>query len=481
VTVAFAPPDNLLPDGSAPERRKARRSIGSCEAIRLPLAPSLERRRLQVYLVLLVADAVAIFAAYALVGYLYFGDWTEPGVMLQAQLLLPIYWTVAISNRAYAVDSALSVPIGARRSVIAVLAAAAIVVFLVFFLKSSQNFSRVISAFGPLAAIGTLLVARDQLVRFAHWRCGATAVNQLLLMDGGRRLDLPHSYVLDAREHGLVPDIGDPHALNRIGLFLTNMDRVIVSCAPERRSAWALVLKGVNVQAEIVDDEVVSLGAVGARRTADYGALIIAKGPLGLRNRLLKRGLDLGLALTALVLLAPLLALVALAIWLEDRGPVLFVQRRLGRGNRFFKIYKFRSMSGGQGDRAGDRSASRNDPRVTRVGRLIRATSIDELPQLVNVIKGEMSLVGPRPHALGSQAGDKLFWEIDQRYWQRHSLKPGLTGLAQVRGYRGATEHEADLTERLQSDLEYLDGWTIWRDIAILAGTARVMVHRNAF
>lgn len=430
---------------------------------------------------LLVADALAILAAYAAVGFLYFGDWGDPGVMRQAQLLIPLYWTVAILNGAYAVDSALSVAVGARRSIVAILAAAAILVFLVFFLRSSQNFSRVISGFGPLAAVGALLVARDQLVRFARWRCGPTAVNQLLLMDGGRRLDLPHCYVLDAQAHDLNPDIGDPHALNRIGLFLTNMDRVIVSCAPERRSDWALVLKGVNVQAEIVDDEVVTLGAVGARRTADYGALIIANGPLGLRNRVLKRGLDLAVALTGLVLLSPLLALVALAIWLEDRGPVFFVQRRLGRGNRFFAIYKFRSMSIANGDRSGNRSTGRDDDRVTRVGRRIRATSIDELPQLINIIQGEMSLVGPRPHALGSQAGDKLFWEIDRRYWQRHALKPGLTGLAQVRGFRGATEREVDLTERLQSDLEYLDGWTIWRDIAILAGTVRVMVHRNAF
>ena len=477
MTIAFAVPEQLRVERRNARRGGARRG----ETVRLPLAPSLERRRLQVYLALLVADALAILAAYVFVGFVYFGNWADPGVLLQAQLLIPIYWTVAISNGAYAADSALSATIGARRCIVAMLAAAAIVVFLVFFLKSSENFSRVISAFGPLAAVGALSMTRDQLVRLARWRCGPTAVNQLLLMDGGRRLELPHSYVLDAREYDLVPDVGDPHALNRIGLFLTNMDRVIVSCAPERRGDWALVLKGVNVQAEIVDDEVVTLGAVGARRTADYGALIIAKGPLGLRNRLLKRGLDLALALTALVLLAPLLALVALAVKLEDRGPVLFVQRRLGRGNRFFAIYKFRSMRNADGDRAGDRSTVRDDDRVTRVGRLIRATSIDELPQLINVIKGEMSLVGPRPHALGSQAGDKLFWEIDQRYWQRHSLKPGLTGLAQVRGFRGATEFEEDLTERLQSDLEYLDGWTIWRDIAILAGTVRVMVHRNAF
>lgn len=92
-----------------------------------------------------------------------------------------------------------------------------------------------------------------------------------------------------------------------------------------------------------------------------------------------------------------------------------------------------------------------------------------------------MSLVGPRPHAIGSLAGDKLFWEVDQRYWHRHSLRPGLTGLAQIRGLRGATEQESDLSGRLQADLEYLAGWTIWRDIRILFGTARVLVHDKAY
>ena len=153
----------------------------------------------------------------------------------------------------------------------------------------------------------------------------------------------------------------------------------------------------------------------------------------------------------------------------------------MGRGNRFFAIIKFRSMQREQQDRSGDRSTARDDRRITRIGRLIRATSIDELPQLINVIRGEMSLVGPRPHALGSQAGDKLFWEVDQRYWQRHTLKPGITGLAQVRGLRGATDLESDLVQRLQSDLEYLDGWTIWRDVAILAATLRVVVHEKAY
>ncbi|NCU10859.1 MAG: sugar transferase, partial [Sphingomonadaceae bacterium] len=126
-------------------------------------------------------------------------------------------------------------------------------------------------------------------------------------------------------------------------------------------------------------------------------------------------------------------------------------------------------------------SASREDNRITRIGRLIRRTSIDELPQIFNVLKGDMSIVGPRPHALGSQAGQKLFWEVDDRYWTRHALKPGLTGLAQVRGFRGATDREADLANRLDSDLEYLGSWSLWHDMRIVLETLRVLVHARAF
>ncbi|MEG3178947.1 sugar transferase, partial [Sphingomonas sp. RB3P16] len=132
-------------------------------------------------------------------------------------------------------------------------------------------------------------------------------------------------------------------------------------------------------------------------------------------------------------------------------------------------------------DGAGHRSTQREDDRVTKVGRFIRRTSIDELPQILNVLTGEMSIVGPRPHALGSRAADKLFWEVDHRYWHRHATKPGLTGLAQVRGYRGATLIEADLENRLQADLEYLENWSIWRDLKIIVRTFRVLLHRNAY
>jgi polysaccharide biosynthesis protein PslA len=177
-----------------------------------------------------------------------------------------------------------------------------------------------------------------------------------------------------------------------------------------------------------------------------------------------KRLFDLTIALSALLLLIPMLVMIALVIKLETRGPVIFCQDRVGLGNRTFRIFKFRTMQ---------------DMRITRVGRVIRANSMDELPQLINVILGDMSIVGPRPHTLESRAAGKLFWDIDSRYWQRHAARPGLTGLAQIRGYRGATHREADLVNRLQADLEYLDAWSIWRDVRIVFATFRVLVHRN--
>jgi lipopolysaccharide/colanic/teichoic acid biosynthesis glycosyltransferase len=159
----------------------------------------------------------------------------------------------------------------------------------------------------------------------------------------------------------------------------------------------------------------------------------------------------------------------------------LFTQTRIGRSNQMFRIKKFRSMRVDGADSAGHRSTERDDDRITKVGRFIRRTSIDELPQILNVLSGDMSIVGPRPHALGSRAANKLFWEVDGRYWHRHATKPGLTGLAQVRGYRGATLIEADLENRLRADLEYLEKWSIWRDIKITILTFRVLLHRNAF
>lgn len=447
----------------------------------LLLAPSLERRRLQCYLALLIVDCVALLTGFGLFGYLYLGDSGLHGALVQSQMLLPLFLTVALYNGAYSISSLDRATLGVGRALIALGISASAVVFIAFLAKSSTDYSRMFFVGGSVFSAALLVWARVQMRSFVFWRCGATVMNELVINDDGPAIDLPGAIQVSAQAMRLSPNLQDPHALDRIGLVLRHIDRVVVSCPPDRRAAWAMMLKGANVEGEVLDEQVIELGAQGARVAHSQGLLLVSAGPLGLRARAAKRLFDLVLAASALVLLLPLFLVVALAIKLEDGGAVFFVQRRLGRGNRFFDMYKFRSMSEVMADHHGSVSTSKQDIRVTRIGRFIRKTSVDELPQLFNVVLGDMSLVGPRPHAIGSQAGDKLFWEVDMRYWQRHSLKPGLSGLAQIRGFRGATERELDLVNRLQSDLEYLEGWTILRDIKIIVLTLRVLVHDRAF
>jgi len=184
----------------------------------------------------------------------------------------------------------------------------------------------------------------------------------------------------------------------------------------------------------------------------------------------------------ALLLAVPLLLLVAVAIRLDSPGPILFRQPREGFNNRPFHVYKFRSMYHNRSETEEIQQASRGDPRVTRVGRIIRALSIDELPQLLNVLQGTMSLVGPRPHAASTRAGGKLFSDVVLSYAARHKVKPGITGWAQVCGWRGETDTEDKLVKRFEHDLYYIENWSIWFDLYIMLRTGvALVVPRNAF
>jgi lipopolysaccharide/colanic/teichoic acid biosynthesis glycosyltransferase len=430
---------------------------------------------------MMIADIVAIFVSFALTGYVYLAEHGTELSLVLAQLLLPVYLTLALYNGAYSMDTLARPGLSVTRGLTALLVSALGVVFIAFYTKSSGQFSRVHFTLGVLLTGLAMAWGRVQMRAFVRWRCGASVINELVIDDGGPKVDLPGAYHVSAQSFGLKPSLNDPHSLDRIGLVMRHADRVIVSSPPERRADWSIILKGAAVAGEVIDEAVARLSAQGARRAGGQGLLQVSIGPLGMRSRVLKRMFDMVAAGFALLMISPLLVVVALAIKLDDGGPVFFVQRRVGCGNRFFAMYKFRSMTVNQVGQDGHQSASKTDSRVTRVGRLIRSTSIDELPQLINVLKGDMSLVGPRPHAIGSQAGDKLFWEVDTRYWQRHALKPGLTGLAQIRGWRGATDCEADLLGRLDADLEYLDGWSLWRDMRIIFSTFSVLVHDRAF
>jgi lipopolysaccharide/colanic/teichoic acid biosynthesis glycosyltransferase len=286
---------------------------------------------------------------------------------------------------------------------------------------------------------------------------------------------------IDASLCGLNGPLLEPYSLDRLAKLLQGHDSVVVACSPDRREEWTSVLRAMGIRAHILIPELRDVDAISATNPWGWVQATVAEGPMQLRDRIIKRTLDFALAIVSLVLLAPLLALVAVAIKLDSKGPVFFAQARVGQANRMFYVLKFRSMYSKDCDKNGHSSTLRNDPRVTRVGQFIRRTSLDELPQIINVLRGEMSFVGPRPHALGSKAGEELFWNLDERYWRRHLLPPGITGLAQVRGFRGATPVPEDLLDRLSADLEYIRGWSVLRDFAIIFRTLRVLLHRNAY
>jgi lipopolysaccharide/colanic/teichoic acid biosynthesis glycosyltransferase len=348
-------------------------------------------------------------------------------------------------------------------------------------LKVGTNFSRPVFGFGCVVSLLLIYGQRLLVGGFVGKRHDWTFRKEIVLLDGVSVDAAPNQLVIDARAEGVRPVSNDPAMLDRLARLLQGSERMVVACTAEARQAWARILAGANLDVEILTPELQAIAPLGLRHHRGMPTLVVGRGPLRLRERVLKRVFDLAVATTALALLAPVMIAAAAAVKLTSHGPVLFRQVRMGRGNRLFEVAKFRTMRTGCADSNGDRSVSRGDDRLTSIGRFLRRTSIDELPQLFNVIRGEMSIVGPRPHALGTRAGNQLLWSIDQRYWDRHAIKPGLTGLAQVRGLRGETTRQCDLTDRLQADLEYIDGWHIGRDLAIMFRTLGVIVHPNAF
>jgi len=184
-----------------------------------------------------------------------------------------------------------------------------------------------------------------------------------------------------------------------------------------------------------------------------------------------KRVLDFAVSATSLLVLLPIFLMIAAAIKWESKGPVFFTQERWGRGGRLIRIFKFRSMRTDLCDASGVAQTRRNDPRVTRIGAMLRKTNLDELPQLINILIGDMSLVGPRCHVPGMLAAGMLYEDLVKDYHIRHLVRPGLTGLAQYRGLRGPTDREDLARARFTSDVEYIRTFNVWMDIKILVGT----------
>jgi lipopolysaccharide/colanic/teichoic acid biosynthesis glycosyltransferase len=184
-----------------------------------------------------------------------------------------------------------------------------------------------------------------------------------------------------------------------------------------------------------------------------------------------KRVIDIAGAATALLVLFPLLLVIALLIRIDSPGPVFFRQVRWGRDGSNIRVYKFRSMRSDLGDPTGVSQTVKNDPRVTRIGATLRRTNLDELPQLINVLRGDMSLVGPRCHAINMLAAGRLYEDLVPDYHLRHTMRPGITGLAQMRGLRGPTDRADKARARIASDIYYIRNFSLWLDLKVILGT----------
>jgi polysaccharide biosynthesis protein PslA len=199
------------------------------------------------------------------------------------------------------------------------------------------------------------------------------------------------------------------------------------------------------------------------------------------RRNLSKRVFDIVVAVILLIALAIPLAILALLIKMDSRGPILFLQPRIGLDDQVFRVWKFRSMCSSKSDERGAVLTTRNDPRITRIGAWLRRLSIDELPQLFNVLIGDMSLVGPRPHPLEAKVGVRPYADVVQNYHRRHLVRPGITGWAQVNGWRGETTIDEQIEQRVAHDLEYIEKQNLLFDIRILMMTLQTVWKQEAF
>ena len=454
-------------------------------ALRLDAPAINEKRRLRQRcgILLIGFDLVAILVAVTAATLLRFGTGLGFELSRLMAVIVPIYLVVAANGHAFRLGEAVhdAMPKGRNRALMSFIIAMGLILGAAFYLGAGPSLSRSALALSTVFGLLSLAAARRQFARFSRRWFPYSILHETIIMDGVTVPAAPDTVILDAALLGLSPRRDDPVMLDALGRRIAGTDRVIVACPPERRHLWSGALRGTGVNVEVVMPELDAMQALGINIYGGHTTTIVSLGHLGQGDRVLKRALDLAIVLATLPATLVLMVLVALAVRIDSPGPALFVQRRIGQGNRLFAMYKFRSMRVDAGDRDGTVSTLRGDDRLTRIGRFIRRTSLDELPQIFNVLRGEMSIVGPRPHALESRAEDTLFWDLEQHYWDRHAVKPGMTGLAQVRGYRGSIKGADELARRVDSDLAYLQSWSIWRDLAIIGRTFRVLIHDNAF
>lgn len=374
-----------------------------------------------------------------------------------------------------------------------------------FFGKISRDFSRLwIGGWFAVVLLGMVVVRGVLWLRARRWVAQGRLARNVAIVGGGdlgarliaamRRPDEEFiniigvfddrrsrvaSLVAGAPKIGTVDDLVTYARYNRV-------DQIIVALpwAAEARLAQILrKLRALPVEVGLAPDLVgFRLSHAGFGHLGGVPLLTVCKKPLADWHSVIKTIEDRVLAVALLAFLMPLFGIVALLIKLDSPGPVFFRQKRYGFNNHPIAVFKFRTMYHHLRDENAERLATRDDPRVTRLGAFLRKSSIDELPQLFNVLKGEMSIVGPRPHALSAKAADRLYEEVVAEYAGRHRVKPGITGWAQIHGWRGETDSQEKIQRRVEHDLFYIENWSILLDLYIIAQTPFALIRtENAY
>lgn len=375
-----------------------------------------------------------------------------------------------------------------------------------FFAKLGQEFSRVWVATWFVSGLSLLLASRSALtLAVREWADQGRLNRRAVIVGGGDTADklisaLEASRDTDIRIYGVFDDRKDDRVSQRVAGYpkLGTVDQLI-EFGRKMRLDLLIITLPMAAESRLLElykklwvlpvDIRLSAHTNELRfrpRTYSYIGNVpfvdLQDKPITDWDYILKLIFDKVVASVALVALAPVMLLVGAAVKYDSTGPVFFRQKRHGFNNELIEVFKFRSMYTDQSDSNASKLVTKNDDRVTRVGRFIRKTSLDELPQLFNVLKGELSLVGPRPHALQAKAAESLYSDVVDGYFARHRVKPGITGWAQINGWRGETDTHEKLERRIEHDLYYIENWSVLLDIYILVMTPIALLKaENAY
>ncbi|MDX3928683.1 MAG: undecaprenyl-phosphate glucose phosphotransferase [Shinella sp.] len=382
----------------------------------------------------------------------------------------------------------------------------AVMALALFFLKASEGYSRV--WFASWFLLGAVyLIAERQFIAYAirHWARNGTMERRAVIVGGGEPAkeliraierqpenDIRICGIFDDRDERRSPSIiaGYPKLGTVAELVefarLARIDMLIISLPLSAETRILALLRKLWV---LPVDIRLAAHANGLRfRPRSYSQvgsvplLDIFDKPIADWDSVAKRIFDIGFSLLAIAVLWPVMIGAAIAVKLSSTGPILFKQKRHGFNNEVIEVYKFRSMYTNMSDPSAKAAVTKGDPRVTPIGRFLRKSSIDELPQLFNVLKGELSLVGPRPHAIQAQSHDRKYVDVVEGYFARHRVKPGVTGWAQINGWRGEIDHDDKIRYRTEFDLYYIENWSLWMDLKILFLTPiRLLNTENAY